>query len=240
MESSFPMQATEITEVDFGTCHLPGNEQNAPTAVIPEKDSRTIDKSLILTDKSGRKTTTFALFNDRFLSIEKASKRSSGKETVIDLAYLDDRTSETRQRSTGMFVVASLCFVAAIVCYSILSAPFLVTATAFVLAVVFSVFGLESQKHIVRFHTMIGTVPVLEFSLDNSSNGNADSFVRDIKQGIAGARKSLPDGNKLTPVLVAEMRRLTQAGLISSEQYDSLKNEIFASRRRQARRDLAA
>lgn len=228
------MLATEITDIDIGACKLPGSELDPPKASIaeqiasiPEEKCRSIDKSLMLTDKSGK--TTFTLFNNRFLSLQNESKRDMSAETVIDLAYLDDAPSEYKQQSRGMFVLALLCLSCAIFSYWFMSVPFLYSATAFVLAVVFMVFGVESVKRTVQFHTMVGAIPVLEFALDNSSH--ADNFIRDVKQGIANAKQSLPSGKNLNPALVAEMRRLSQAGLISTEQYDTLKMEIFSGRR---------
>lgn len=225
------MSSVEITDADFDAYTLPGGGLDTQNATIPERETWKINNSYMLSDKNGKYKTTFTLFNDRYLCLTTETKKSEGKETIIDLAFLDDRMKERKQFPTILFLTSVICFLSAVITYLVFPFYYILPSAFTASAICLIVFGFRSFKYTVQFNTMIGEIPVLNYSLDSSNKDKAIKFFADIKAHVAQSKKRLPEGKRLTPILVSEMRRLCEVGLIDSQQYDTIKSEIFSSKR---------
>lgn len=225
------MNSVEITDADFDAFSLPGIRLEEQETTIPEREAWLVNKAFTLEDKNGKNKTKFTLFNERYLSLAKESKKADEKEAIIDLAFLDEQMIEQKQFPKVVFATSLVSFLSVFISYFVFPFYYILPSAFALLALALIVVGFRSFKYTVRFNTMIGDIPVLDLSLDQSNKDRAVKFFLQIKDHVNRSRKRLPEGKRLTPMLVSEMRRLSEVGLISSQQYDRIKSQIFSTNR---------
>lgn len=218
-------QAESIT---LDQWNLPGTDlERQNWDVPPQRDRRVEGKFRQNFARSGT-SVLFRLFNGHFLAIKRHQRKKALPEQVIDLTFVEPRPREVKYQGYGLWFVAVCLLTVPAFTYSLVPLPASWLLAPLLAGVALMVVAARLRKH--RFDFLALNSDVVLFSVDAtvSDEATVTALVEAVCRAIALGQRQLPDGKRRLPLAVTEMRRLSRDGVITVDQYETIKGAWFA------------
>ncbi|NRB37916.1 MAG: hypothetical protein HRU20_05535 [Pseudomonadales bacterium] len=217
---------TTVNLDDFALPSSPATQQNL--TAIPEGKERKIQSQFSQMQDAGKTHCKYSRFNHRFLSIKKQQKNTTLVDGVIDLSFLQAEPKELRHFPLIGFAaaIALLVLTATLYFFELFNPVFLMAPA--ILSICLLGYTYEKRQHCYHFLSLYGDISLFEINALHPGKELVSAYIIDLQQAISTASGLLPKGKQLTPIAVAEMRRLKESGMISETEYEQLKQAFFA------------
>ncbi len=216
---------TETINLDHWV--LPDLELERQGWGVPQRDTWKADSRFRQANTRRKTGTVFTRFNRHFLSIQAYHKKRPLPEAVIDLAFLEQPPREIRDYKPRLWLAAASLLTIPLALFSLLPTDPLWLIPPVATALMLIVIALQLRQHYFEFLALNSDVVVFRLDAGLPDKVRADAFVEELSACIADAQRGLPSGRQRIPVAVAEMRRLSEDGVISREQYEAIKQNWF-------------
>lgn len=216
---------TDIINMD--SWGVPDLELERPGWGVPPRDSWQIDSKMRQTNVRAKTSTLFKRFNQHFLVVNTHKRTRELPEKIIDLTFVDPTPREVKDYRIKLWFAAICLLTLPAAIYSFLPAALLWLLAPVGLAVVLMALALRLRKHCYEFLALNSDVVLFRIDALVSDEARLTKFIDGILAGIARGQAQLPAGKQRIPLAVSEMRRLSESGVISKEQYETIKRNWF-------------
>lgn len=216
---------TETINLDHWV--LPDLELERQGWGVPQRDTWKADSRFRQANARRKTGTVFTRFNRHFLSIQAYHKKRPLPEAVIDLAFLEQTPREVKDYKSRLWLAVASLLTIPLALFSLLPTDPLWLVPPIAAALMLIVIALQTRQHYFEFLALNSDVVVFRLDAGLPDKVRADAYVEELSVCIADAQRGLPLGRQRIPVAVAEMRRLSEDGVISKEQYEAIKRNWF-------------
>lgn len=214
--------------INLDSWGAPNLELQRPGWEVPPRDSWRIDSKLRQTNARAKTSTLFKRFNQHYLLVTTHRRTRELPEQVIDLTFVDPTPREVKDYQYKLWFAATCLLTLPAAIYSFLPAALLWLLAPVGVALGLIGLALRLRKHCYEFLALNSDVVLFQVDIMVSDEARAAAFVEGICNGIARGQAQLPEGKQRIPLAVAEMRRLSESGVISKEQYETIKQNWFS------------
>lgn len=208
---------------------LPDLELERPGWGVPQRDSWKADSRFRQVHARRKTGTVFTRFNRHFLAIQAYHKQRPLPEAVIDLAFVEPSPREVRDYKPRLWLAVASLMTIPLALFSLLPTDPVWLVPPMATALMLMVIALQLRKHYFEFLALNSDVVVFRVDAGLPDKVRADAFIEELSTSIASVQRGLPTGRQRIPVAVAEMRRLSEDGVISREEYEAIKRNWFRS-----------
>lgn len=218
----------QAENINLDTWSPPGYDLQRQSRTLPPRESWRVENKFRQTCIRARTSTLFKRFNGHYLAIRRHRRKKELPEQVVDLTFVDPRPREVKSHGYTLWFAAICLLTIPAVVHSLVPASPLWLVAPIGAALVLMVMAARRRKH--HFDFLALNSDVVLFSVDALATDEARvaAFIETVCAGIDVGQRRLPRGKQQVPLAVAEMRRLSQAGLISHDQYEAIKRNWFA------------
>lgn len=216
----------DVIELDRWS--VPDLELERDCWIVPPRDSWRIDRRLRQTRVSAKTSTLFTRFSSHYLLIQTNRRKKDLPEQVIDLTFVQEEPREIRDYRFWLWLAGALCLAVPAVLYAAFPAPLAWLVVPLFAAVAFMFFAIRSGRHVFEFRALNSDVVLFTIDARTPSRERVDLFLTELREGILRGQRHLPDGKGRIPLAVADMRRLSEAGVIRRDQYEQIKQNWFS------------
>ncbi|WP_020410956.1 hypothetical protein [Hahella ganghwensis] len=220
------MAANMNNTINLDHFSLPGAQSQIKASAIPERKHWKVQGHLEQKNRKGQ-VCTFSRFNLQYLEILTKDQGKQVGDAVVDMSFLQPKAREVKDLKLSMRLLAVLLMTGAVATFFLtdirpewLAFPILIGGLTLSLAVRFS-------THRYDFLAVGSEVVLFSFQANKPDKEAVKAFVVQLEECIEQARLSLPAGKQLIPIAVTEMRRLYKEGLISEQDYETIKWYLF-------------
>lgn len=221
------MARQQIEAIDLDHWALPDLELERQGWGVPKRDTWKADSQFRQINPSRKTGTLFTRFNRHFLSIQGYQRQKPLPEAVIDLAFLEAAPREVKDYKPRLWLAAACLLTVPVALFSLVSVNPLWFVPPIVSAMLLMAIALHLRKHFYEFLALNSDVVVFRLDAGLPDKVRVDAFIEELCASIADAQGVLPSGKQLIPVAVAEMRRLSEEGVISKQDYEATKRNWF-------------
>lgn len=220
------MEQAESITLDHWS--LPSPDVQRQTQDLPPRSEWRVENKLRQSDDRAKTSTLFKCFNGHYLSIKTHRRRKELPERVIDLAFVEPQPREVKDYRYPLWFVAVCLMTAPAIVYSLIPASPVWLAAPVAMAVVLMTAALRLRQHRFDFLALNSNIVLFSLNARDSDQAKATGFRETVCAGIVTGQTQLPEGKQRVPLAVADMRRLSEQGVITSDQYQTLKKRWFA------------
>lgn len=214
--------------INLDSWGVPSHETQRPEREVPPRESWRIDSKLRQTSVRAKTSTLYTRFNQHYLLITTYRRARELPEQVIDLTFVEATPREVKDYRYKLWFAATCLLTLPAAFYSFLPvAPQWMLALVG-MALVLMVLALRQRKHCYEFLALNSDVVLFQVDAMVSDETRVVAFVEGISHAVARSQARLPEGKPRIPLAVAEMRRLSEDGVISKEQYEAIKQNWFS------------
>lgn len=214
--------------IDLDSWGAPNLEMQRTGWEVPPRESWQIDSKLRQTSVRAKTSTLFQRFNQHYLLITRHWRTRELPEQVIDLTFVEPIPREIKDyRYKNWFAATCLLTVPAAL-YSFLPVSPLWFLAPVAVALLLMGLALRQRKHCYEFLALNSDVVLFQMDAKVPDEARMAAFVEGLRHATVRSQAQLPEGKRRIPLAVAEMRRLSESGVISKEQYEAIKQNWFA------------
>lgn len=216
----------DVIELDRWS--VPDLELERDCWIVPPRDSWRIDRRLRQTRVSAKTSTLFTRFSSHYLLVQTNRRKKDLPEQVIDLTFVQEEPREIRDYQLILWLAGALCLAIPAALYSAFTAPLPWLVAPILVALVFVVVAVRSSRHVFEFRALNSDVVLFTIDARMPNRERVELFMTELREGILRGQRHLPDGKGRIPLAVADMRRLSETGVITHEQYEQIKRNWFS------------
>ncbi len=205
---------------------LPGAQSEVKSVAIPERKHWKVQDRVRQVTRDGR-THEYSRFNKRFLEVKTSDKKGRVIEAVVDVSFLQPRAREIKDFKWKFWLMSSLILAGTIVIFAITDIEPQWLMPPVLLSCLIAALAIRLKVNRFEFLAVGSEVPLFSLEASQPNKDAVRSFVIKLQDSIEEARLSLPGGKQLIPIAVTEMRRLCKEGLISEQDYETIKWYLF-------------
>lgn len=194
---------------------------------IPDREEWKVDSKFRQTDTERRISTLYKRFNRHYLSIKTDSAKRPLPEQFVDLTFIDVEPQEIKQYHLGIWGIALVLALVPIGLLTLLPLRPIWALVPVALGLMLMVLAWRSRQHYFNFRALNTDIPVFSVDARLPDKARVGAFLHELTDSIAVAQRALPPGRDRIPLAVAEMRRLSEAGVITPEDYEAAKQRWF-------------
>ncbi|MDC0662426.1 hypothetical protein [Marinobacter sp. SS21] len=218
---------TSANVINLDSLALPAFELERKGWGIPDREDWVIDRKFRQTDARRRFSILFKRFNRHYLAIRTESARRAAREQFIDLTFVEPTPREVRQFHPGIWILALVLVVLPFCLLALLPLRSVWAWLPVALGMTMMAHAWRMRRHYFEFQALNTDIPVFAVDARLPDKARVEVFLHELSDSIAVAQRSLPPGRERIPLAVAEMRRLSEAGVITPEAYDAAKQRWF-------------
>lgn len=223
---TFAVNQSDIINLD--SWGVPNLELQRPGWEVPPRESWQVDSKLRQTNARANTSTLFERFNQHYLLVTTHRRTKALPEQVIDLTFVEPTPREVRDFRYKLWFAAACLLTLPAALYSFAPVALLWLLAPVGVALVLIGLALRLRRHCYEFLALNSDVVLFQVDATVSDEARMAAFVEGICHGIVRGQAQLPEGKARIPLAVAEMRRLSESGVISKEQYESIKQNWFS------------
>lgn len=195
---------------------------------VPNPDAWIVDSKFRQTDGRRRISTLYKQFNRHFLAIRRQHRQRSLPEQVIDLSFVERQPREIRDHCLLLWGLAMLCLLVPSMVYVLTPYLPLWGAPPVALGLLMMAMAWRGRKHYYQYLAL--NTDIVVFSVDGQlpDKSGVTAFLAELGNAIDRGQASLPEGKARIPLAVTEMRRLSEAGIITDNDYQAAKARWFS------------
>ncbi|MBW0147516.1 hypothetical protein [Marinobacter arenosus] len=213
--------------IDLDNWAAPNLELQRPGWELPPRETWQVNSKLRQTNVRAKTSTLFKRFNQHYLLISTHRRTKELPEQVLDLTFVDPAPREVKDNRYKLWFVAICLLTLPAAIYSFLpAAPLWLLAPA-VVALGLMALALRLRRHCYEFVALNSDVVLFRLDAKLSDEARLALFIEGLCAGITRGQSQLPTGKRRIPLAVAEMRRLAEEGIITKEQYETIKQNWF-------------
>ena len=217
----------QADNINLDSWALPNLEVQRQGGKVPPRQEWRIETKFRQTCNRTNTSTLFKRFNGHYLAIKTSRRKKERPEQIIDLTFVEPKPREVKdQRYTLWFVATCLLTIPAFV-YSLVPFSPLWLGAPVILSLILMVAAVAMRRHHYDFTALNSDVVLFRVDALSAEEDRVKAFVEATCHGIARGQRELPEGRQRLPLAVAEMRRLSEAGVITCAQYESIKRHWF-------------
>ncbi|WP_141215542.1 hypothetical protein [Hahella sp. CCB-MM4] len=205
---------------------LPGAQSEVKAAAIPEKKHWKVQDRIIQVTRDGR-THTYSRFNQRYLEVKTTDRKGREVEAVIDMSFLQSRPRIVKDFKWTLWLLSSLLLAWTITVFAVTDIDPLWLIPTLLLSCLVAALAVRLKVNKYEFLAVGSEIPLFSLEANQPNKDTVKSLVIKLQENIEEARLSLPGGKQLIPIAVTEMRRLYKEGLISQQDYETIKWYLF-------------
>lgn len=217
----------QADNINMDSWSLPGLDMQRESWSVPPRQEWQVDGKIRQIHSRKKTATLFKQFNGHYLSINAYRRKKALPEQVIDLTFVEANPREVRDNCYRLWFVAVCLLTIPATVYSLVPFSPLWLGLPVVLALVLMTAAALLRRHHFDFLALNSDVVLFRIDALSSEQPRVGAFIKNIRAGIALGQRQLPDGRQRVPLAVAEMRRLSEEGVISRRQYEAIKQRWF-------------
>lgn len=206
---------------------LPGLEMQRQDWEVPPREQWRVETKFRQVSSRSKACTLFRRFNGHFLAIQTHRRKKALPEQVVDLTFVEPRPRVVKDQRYPLWFAAACLMIIPAVTYSLVPVPPLWFLAPLVLALGLALAAAGLRKHHVDFLALNSDVVLFRLDARGADPVQLQAFVDSLCAGVAAGQNQLPEGKRRVPLAVAEMRRLAEQGVITREQYETVKRNWF-------------
>lgn len=219
------MEQTDTINLDSRS--LPSFDMQRDGWDIPPRDEWRIQDKFRQTNVRAKTSTLFRRFNGHYLSVSTHRRKKELPEQVIDLTFVEPEAREVMDYRLRLWFAAFCLLTIPAAIYSLVPASSLWLVAPMAIALTLMVMALRWRKHCFEFVALNSETVLFRVDALASDEARVAAFLDALANGIRQGQEQLPEGRERIPLAVAEMRRLSERGVISKEQYETIKHKWF-------------
>ncbi|MBE0487428.1 hypothetical protein [Marinobacter sp.] len=212
--------------IDLGRWHIPDLELERQGWEPPPRDTWRVERRLRQT-RPGT-STLYTRFNQHYLLLKSHRRKRELPEQVIDLTFVQAQPREVRCYQARLWLAASVLVGLAILAGYGWPVSKLWMLPPMGVALGCAFLAWRNYQHRFEFLALNSDVVVFALEASLPDRQRASQFREEIAQSIQCAGARLPEGRARLPLAIAEMRRLAEIGVISTQDYEQIKRNWFA------------
>lgn len=195
---------------------------------VPPKERWRIDCRLRQPRSAAKSSMLYTRFSSHYLLIQRTIRKRELPEQVIDLTFVQEEPREVRDYRAGLWLAGALGLALAATLYWLLPALWLWWGIPVVIAVALMVIAVRGRRHVYEFRALNSQVVLFAIDAARPNGDRVGSFLAELREGVRRGQRELPVGRERIPLAVSEMRRLSEAGVITPAQYEQIKKNWFS------------
>lgn len=210
-----------LEEVDLSFSGVPGEAEFKKE--IPPKEEREINFGMVQNSKLRRKKRSLYVFDQAYLGF----RENKAPEKILELGFLISAPRTTRKVAwlSVLLMIACISFAGWSIDQSLLPLEYNLCLIA--VAVGCLLFSVFRSSHRAVFYTEKGKIPMFELYVNLPDKKRYQNLLKKLQSSIERAKKLLPADKNRLAMEIAEHRRLFNEGVISEQQYEKAKGNIF-------------
>ena len=221
------MEQTDTINLDSWS--LPSFEMQRQGWKIPPRDEWRIEGKFRQTNVRAKTSTLFRRFNGHYLSVSTHRRKRELPEQVIDLTFVEPEVREVKDYRLKLWFAAFCLLTIPAAIHSLVPASPLWLVAPVAIALTLMVMALRWRKHCFEFVALNSETVLFRVDALASDEARVAAFLDALANGIRQGQNQLPGGREQIPLAVAEMRRLSHEGIITPDDYETIKQNWFRS-----------
>ncbi|QSP95101.1 hypothetical protein LPB19_01370 [Marinobacter salinisoli] len=220
--------AVEHTDnINLDSLNLPSFDLQRQGWEIPPREQWRVDGKFRQTLLRKKTSTLFQRFNGHYLAINTHRRKKELPQQVLDLTFVDPQPREVKNYRYGLwFAAICLLTIPAAIHSLVPSSPAWLLAPILT-GLLLMVGAWRWRNHYFEFRALNSNVVLFRVDAMTNEEARVIAFVDAVCKGINRGQSQLPEGKGRIPLAVAEMRRLAKEGVISDDDYETIKQNWF-------------
>lgn len=206
----------------------PGLEMQRQSWELPPRESWRVENRFRQTSARARTSSLFRRFNGHYLAIRTHRRKKELPEQIIDLTFVEAEPREVKDFRYPLWFIATCLLTIPAAVYSLVPFSPLWLGVPVGVALLLMAAAMRLRCHHFEFLALNSDVVLFRIDALGSDQARVAAFIETVCAGIALGQRQLPEGRQRLPLVVAEMRRLSKEGLITTVQYEAIKKDWFA------------